>query len=70
MSIRLMAMPSQSLWRAFAEIVLRLPIIHPSGHDSEGKGRGRLWVHINPDKNDSEARYVTEVQIRVLRIDL
>lgn len=58
MSIRLMAMPNQSLWRLFAEIILRLPVNHPSGHDSEGNGRGRLWVHIEPDKNDSEARYV------------
>lgn len=57
MSIRLMAMPNQSLWRLFAEIILRLPVNHPSGHDSEGNGRGRLWVHIEPDKNDSEARY-------------
>jgi hypothetical protein len=54
----MMAMPNQSLWRLFAEIILRLPVNHPSGHDSEGNGRGRLWVHIDPDNNDSEARYV------------
>mmetsp|Transcript_4534 Transcript_4534/g.8730 ORF Transcript_4534/g.8730 Transcript_4534/m.8730 type:complete len:1257 (+) Transcript_4534:163-3933(+) len=57
MSIRLMAGRDQSLWRLLAEIILRLPVIHPSGHDSEGKGRGRLWVHIDPVKNDCEARY-------------
>ncbi|KAL9185341.1 hypothetical protein ACHAXT_003118 [Thalassiosira profunda] len=43
MSIRIMAMPDQPLWRLFAEIVVRLPISHPKGHDSQGEGRARLW---------------------------
>lgn len=45
-SIRIMVAPTQPLWRLFAEIVLRLPIVHPSGKDASGKGRGRLWWKI------------------------
>ena len=53
MSIRLMATSDQPLWRLFAEIVLRLPIVHPRGKDSEGKGRGRLWKNFD-DEDSSE----------------
>lgn len=49
MSIRLMASPQQSLSRLFAEIVLRLPIVHPRGKDEDGRGRARLWKEINED---------------------
>ena len=44
MSIRVMAMPRQPLWRLFAEIVKRLPIILSKDPDSNNcEGRGRLW---------------------------
>ena len=43
MSIRMMAMPDQPLWRLFAEIVVRLPISYPKARDSQGEGRARLW---------------------------
>jgi len=43
MSIRIMAMPNQPLSRLFAEIVVRLPISHPKGRDSNGEGKARLW---------------------------
>jgi hypothetical protein len=49
MSIRLMASPQQSLSRLFAEIVLRLPIVHARGKDEDGRGRARLWKEINED---------------------
>lgn len=63
MSIRLMATPKQPLWRLFAEIVLRLPIVHPRGKDSVGKGHGRLWKTIDDEDLSSEddeapSRYV------------
>jgi len=45
-SIRIMASPSQPLWRLFAEIVVRLPINHPRGKDFDGKGRARLWKKV------------------------
>jgi len=48
-----MATSDQPLWRLFAEIVLRLPIVHPRGKDSEGKGRGRLWKNFD-DEDSSE----------------
>ena len=56
MSIRLMATPNQPLWRLFSEIAFRLPVIHPRGFDSEGKGRGRLWTYIDQDKNESDGK--------------
>jgi len=43
MSIRIMAMLDQPLWRLFAEIIVRLPIIHSKARDSHGEGRVRLW---------------------------
>ena len=64
MSIRLMATADQPVWRLFAEIFLRFPIVHPRGKDSDDKGRARLWKIID-DKDigsDSEceapSRYV------------
>ena len=47
MSIRLMVTVDQPLWSMFAEIILRLPIVHPRGKTSTGKGRARLWKRIN-----------------------
>ncbi len=61
MSIRLMTSAEQPLWRLFAEIVLRLPIVHPRGKDSDGNGRGRLWKKITDEEVDGNAgpsRYV------------
>ena len=64
MSIRIMTTTYQPLWRLFAEIVLRLPIIHPRGKNSKGKGCARLWKKIRKeelptDKNSSGVtRYV------------
>ena len=43
MSIRVMVMPDQPLWRLFAEIVARLPIILSKSSDSNCEGRARLW---------------------------
>jgi len=43
MSIRVMVMPNQPLWRVFSEIVVRLPISHSKARDSQGIGRARLW---------------------------
>ncbi|KAL7541199.1 hypothetical protein ACHAXR_010719 [Thalassiosira sp. AJA248-18] len=43
MSIRIMTMPDQPLWRLFAEIVVRLPIGNSKARDSQGEGRARLW---------------------------
>ncbi len=43
MSIRVMVMPDQPLWRLFAEIVARLPIILSKAPDSNCEGRARLW---------------------------
>jgi ubiquitin C-terminal hydrolase len=43
MSIRVMVMPDQPLWRLFAEIVARLPIILSKASDSNCEGRARLW---------------------------
>ena len=43
MSIRVMAMADQPLWRLFAEIVARLPIILSKSPDSNCEGRARLW---------------------------
>lgn len=42
-SIRIMAMPDQPLWRFFSELVVRLPIVHSKARDSHGEGRARLW---------------------------
>ena len=52
MSIRLMASPEQSLSRLFAEIILRLPIVHPRGKAEDGKGKARLWKEIKEDYED------------------
>lgn len=60
MSIRIMSSPTQPLWRLFAEIVLRLPIVHPRGKDSDGKGRGRLWKNIeDEDLMDNRGKSVS-----------
>jgi len=54
-SIRIMVTPEQPLWRLCAEVVLRLPVIHPRGKDASGMGRGRLWKKIlgNGDQSKS-----------------
>jgi len=44
-----MTSANQSLWRLFAEVVLRLPIVHPRGKDSDGEGQGRLWMKIDDE---------------------
>ena len=43
MSIRIMSMPNQPLWRLLGEIVIRLPISHSKARDSQGEGWARLW---------------------------
>lgn len=45
MSIRVMAMPDQPMWRLFGEIVVRLPISSSctKTKDGEKEGRARLW---------------------------
>ncbi|KAL7487577.1 hypothetical protein ACHAW6_013161 [Cyclotella cf. meneghiniana] len=50
MSIRIMTIPEQPLWRLFSEVVLRLPISHPKSKDSQGEGRARLWRFEANDK--------------------
>jgi hypothetical protein len=50
MSIRIMVTSQQPFWRLFAEIVLRLPIIHPRGKNSKGKGCARLWKKIEKEE--------------------
>jgi len=57
MSIRLMASPDQSLSRLFAEIILRLPIVHPRGKDGDGRGRARLWRETNKDTEDDNRNH-------------
>ena len=64
MSIRLMATVDQPLWRLFAEIVLRLPIVHPRGKDSDDKGRGRLWKLIDDNDDGSESKDEDETPSR------
>jgi len=58
MSIRMMATSDQPLWRLFAEIVLRLPIVHPRGKDSKGKGCARLWKKVE-EKTDQKENKTT-----------
>lgn len=53
MSIRIMVAPKQKLWRLFAEIVLRLPVIHPRGKTSKGAGCARLWKKLKPEEFQS-----------------
>eukprot|EP00957_Ditylum_brightwellii_P047669 3621801-Ditylum_brightwellii.AAC.1 len=48
LSIRVMAMPDQPLWRLFAEIVLRLPVHYGRAKDNSGYGKARLWKRIDP----------------------
>ncbi|KAL3811303.1 hypothetical protein ACHAXA_007165 [Cyclostephanos tholiformis] len=43
LSIRIMVVPEQPLWRLFGEIVVRLPICYAKARDSHGEGRSRLW---------------------------
>ena len=50
MSIRLMVTAEQPLWRMFAEIVLRLPIVHPRGKNAKGKGYARLWRRVEQEE--------------------
>ena len=55
MSIRVMIVPEQKFWRLFAEIVLRLPVVHPRGKDSSGKGRARLWKRVDKEILETNA---------------
>ena len=58
MSIRVMALPDQPLWRLFAEIVVRLPFAIYKAYDSEGRGRARLWKRTDPSgPKDALSRY-------------
>ncbi|KAL7457400.1 hypothetical protein ACHAWC_008949 [Mediolabrus comicus] len=50
MTIRVMVMPYQPLWRFFAEVVARLPIILSKTSDSNCEARARLWK-IDPPVN-------------------
>ncbi len=54
MSIRVMAVPEQPVWRLFAEIVLRLPIVHPRGKNSKGRGCARLWRRMKQEEFQSK----------------
>lgn len=43
LTIRVMVCPDQPLWRALAEIIVRLPLRNLKAYDSDGRGRARLW---------------------------
>jgi hypothetical protein len=58
MSIRVMAMPNQPLWRLYAEIIVRLPFQIFRTNASDGRGRARLWKRTDPAGNkDAMSRY-------------
>mmetsp|Transcript_7994 Transcript_7994/g.11305 ORF Transcript_7994/g.11305 Transcript_7994/m.11305 type:complete len:1763 (+) Transcript_7994:2183-7471(+) len=61
LSIRVMTMPDQPLWRLFAEIVLRLPVHYGRAKDNSGYGKARLWKRIDPatlkDSSPGACRY-------------
>jgi ubiquitin C-terminal hydrolase len=42
-SIRIMAMPYQPLWRVYAEIITRLPVQSHRAVGNDGFGKARLW---------------------------
>ena len=52
MSVRIMASLQQPLWRLFAEVILRLPIVHPREKDTDDRGRGRLWKDVDDEGHD------------------
>jgi ubiquitin C-terminal hydrolase len=58
MSIRIMATPDQPLWRLYAEILVRLPTQNQRAVGPDGRGKGRLWKHIdNTAPKDQASRY-------------
>lgn len=58
MSIRVMALPDQPLWRLYAEIVVRLPFNIYRAYGADGRGRARLWKRTSPaGQKDALSRY-------------
>ena len=58
MSIRIMATPDQPLWRLYAEILTRLPVHNQRAVGNDGRGKARLWKHINSvGQRDAASRY-------------
>ena len=70
MLIRIMATPDQPLWRIFAEIILRLPVIHPWGKDLSGKGRGRLWHRIENEEDLSKSGMLQRAATFELQLEM
>ena len=48
-TIRVMALPDQPLWRFFGEIVVRFSLQVYKPYDSDGRGMGRLWKKVEPN---------------------
>ena len=58
MTIRVMVLPDQPLWRLYNEIVVRLPFSAFRLHDSTGRGKARLWKRTVPvEPKDPMARF-------------
>lgn len=58
MSIRVMALPDQPLWRMYAEIVVRLPFHLYKAYGPDGRGKARFWKRIDPSgPKDALTRY-------------
>ena len=58
MSVRVMAIPDQPLWRLYAEVVSRLPFNIFRSYGSDGRGRARLWKRTDPtNPKDALSRY-------------
>jgi hypothetical protein len=58
MTIRVMAMPDQPLWRLYAELVVRLPFSSFKVYGSDGRGQARLWKRTDPKgPKDAMSRY-------------
>ncbi|KAL7572519.1 hypothetical protein ACA910_000343 [Epithemia clementina (nom. ined.)] len=49
MTIRVMALPDQPLWRLFGEIVVRFSLQSYKAYDADGRGMGRLWKKVEPN---------------------
>lgn len=58
LSIRIMAIPEQPLWRLYVEIVLRFPLYSFKASGSDGRGKARLWRKHKPtNSKDPVSRY-------------
>ena len=57
-SISVMALPDQPLWRLYAEIVVRLPFNIFRAYGPNGRGKARLWKRTDPaGPKDAMSRY-------------